>query len=179
MAIALRDKLRLMLRRVPLGRMTSALAEVKRHHLPITLEQLEQHHRAGGNVEALLQAAIDAPRDNLEENLPKLFSADLRGLDLNDFVARGFMTDAELEYRSVKNLAQHNPETAARYRQRLLDDIASLDAAERRYAESDLPDNYKKTAAKSFPIKREQLQQELTELELKFPQITTPLSESA
>jgi hypothetical protein len=171
MSIPFRTALGLILRRVPVARIRAAYANCERHRLPIALDDLVSHYRANGNIESVIEAAINAPRETLAENLPKLFGADLAGDDLDEFIARGYKSPAAYEMFQLRAAAQESAEGAARYRTYLLGSLISLDAAARRYAESELPAKYKSQAAENFPQKRAQIEAEIAELESKYPEI--------
>jgi uncharacterized protein YqfA (UPF0365 family) len=50
------------------------------------LTELEAHLLAGGNIERVLQAALEARRRGLPDNLRALTAADLAGEDLRAFL---------------------------------------------------------------------------------------------
>lgn len=74
------------LRQVPVGTMRQAVRVVERHRLPVTVDELEAHFLAGGDVEGVLAAALRARKLGQADDLPGLFAADLAGHDLDTWI---------------------------------------------------------------------------------------------
>jgi uncharacterized protein YqfA (UPF0365 family) len=61
--------------------MRRAWARVERAGLPVTLNQLEAHSLAGGNVERVVEAMLAARASGLRDDFPLLSAVDLVGKD--------------------------------------------------------------------------------------------------
>jgi hypothetical protein len=100
------------IRGAPVRELWRAARLIKREQLPTTLDELEIHHLAGGDIERVLQAALAARRRGLPDNLPALIAADLAGEDLQAFLDRGYVFKAQLERQRLWREAPHDPRAA-------------------------------------------------------------------
>jgi len=79
--ISLIEALGMWIRRTPVRPMRRAWARVEHAGLPVTLNQLEVHSLAGGNVERVVEAMLAARASGLRDDFPLLSAVDLVGKD--------------------------------------------------------------------------------------------------
>ena len=114
------------LRMVPVREMKAALAIVEEHNLPLTLDELEAHHLAGGDVDRVLRASLKAQRRGDHDYVRPLLAANLAGEDLDAFVERGYLTEDTLCVQELIERATSDPEAAAELHTRYSNDLAAL-----------------------------------------------------
>lgn len=129
MGISPFKKLAWYLQGLPVRRLCDNAILIEEHRLPVSLDDLIEHHRSGGNIDALVDAAIAAPKEDLQANLPRLFSADLRGLDLLDFINRGYRSEGEAAAVQQREAASHDINAAEARYVHLLESLQKLDRA--------------------------------------------------
>ena len=78
--ISLLEAFGMWIRRTP-GPMRRAWAQVERAGLPVTLNELEAHSLACGNVERVVEAMLAARAGGLQDDFPLLTAVDLAGKD--------------------------------------------------------------------------------------------------
>jgi len=74
------------LRRVIPSRIVNPLIKAHRAGLPVTINQLESHYLAGGNVDRVVNALIAAHRANIELTFERCAAIDLAGRDVLEAV---------------------------------------------------------------------------------------------
>ena len=80
--IPFRDVIGICLRRVPMGMIVDAYIMAKMAGLDVRTEFLEVHYHAGGNVPAMVKAAIRAQQQGIDVPLELVAAAELDGHDV-------------------------------------------------------------------------------------------------
>jgi uncharacterized protein YqfA (UPF0365 family) len=79
--ISLLEAFGMWIRRTPVGPMRRAWTQVERAGLPVTLNELEAHSLACGNVERVVEAMLAARAGGLQDDFRLLSAVDLAGKD--------------------------------------------------------------------------------------------------
>ncbi len=170
MPISLMRRLGMMLRKVPVGTMRQALATVEEHDLPITLDQLEAHYLAGGDVERVVQAAVKAQERVGQVEVMRLLAADLAGEDLDAFVERGYVSEREERRRELRARADHDASAARELHSLIDEDLQEARRAADRVGEIDrLSDSQREQLLEGLTDYRSSLENELARLEAQWP----------
>ena len=74
------------LRRIPPARIINPLIKARKAGLDVTIEQLETHYLAGGNVDRVVDALIAAQRANIDWSFSRAAAIDLAGRDVLEAV---------------------------------------------------------------------------------------------
>ncbi len=74
------------LRRIPPARIINPLIKARKAGLDVTIEQLETHYLAGGNVDRVVDALIAAQRANIDLSFSRAAAIDLAGRDVLEAV---------------------------------------------------------------------------------------------
>jgi hypothetical protein len=159
------------LRQVPVGKMRTALTLAEEEKIPVTLDQLEAHHCAGGNVEKVLQAVLKARGRGLPDNVMRLFAVDLAGEDLDTFVERGCVTESELRLRDLQQKAGEDLAAAEALHKELSELLKGLDQTAQQLKHPP-PFSGRKTIQRireQVDLNRQRLQEDLAELEARWP----------
>jgi uncharacterized protein YqfA (UPF0365 family) len=113
------------LRRVPPGRIVSALIKAEKAGLEPGLDRLEAHYLAGGNVDRVVNALIAAHRAGIELSFERAAAIDLAGRDVLQAVQMTVIPRV-IETPIVAGVAQDGIELKAKARVTVRADIGRL-----------------------------------------------------
>jgi len=103
------------LRRVIPSRIVNPLIKAHKAGLPVTINQLESHYLAGGNVDRVVNALIAAHRANIELTFERCAAIDLAGRDVLEAVQMS-VNPKVIETPFIAGVAMNGIEVKARAR---------------------------------------------------------------
>jgi uncharacterized protein YqfA (UPF0365 family) len=102
----------MLIRHAPVRKLWRAARLIEREGLPVTLNDLELLHLAGGDTDRVLGAALEARRRGLPDNLKALIAAEIAGEDLQEFLDRRYVFKAQIERQRLWEAAPHDSRAA-------------------------------------------------------------------
>jgi hypothetical protein len=127
MSLTILEMLGMVMRKTPIRVMRRAWAQVREHSLPISLEELEAHHLAGGDVGRVIDAAIRARTQNLPDDLARLRAADLAGVDPAEVVLHRYRHPRFETVDDLRTAAPGDPDAAKRLALYLIEGLQRLE----------------------------------------------------
>ncbi|SFF67996.1 Uncharacterized protein YqfA, UPF0365 family [Planifilum fulgidum] len=103
------------LRRIPPARIINPLIKARKAGLDVTIEQLETHYLAGGNVDRVVDALIAAQRANIDLVFSRAAAIDLAGRDVLEAVQMS-VNPKVIETPTVSAVAKDGIEVKVRAR---------------------------------------------------------------
>src|SRR6476469_1567454 len=103
------------LRRVIPSRIVNPLIKAHKAGLPVTINQLESHYLAGGNVDRVVNALIAAHRANIELTFERCAAIDLAGRDVLEAVQMS-VNPKVIEKTFIAGVAMNGIEVKAKAR---------------------------------------------------------------
>lgn len=103
------------LRRVIPSRIVNPLIKAHKAGLPVTINQLESHYLAGGNVDRVVNALIAAHRANIELSFERCAAIDLAGRDVLEAVQMS-VNPKVIETPFISGVAMNGIEVKAKAR---------------------------------------------------------------
>ena len=113
------------LRRISPHRLVDALIMVRKAGLDITIDQLEKHFLAGGNIERVAKAMISAQQANIDMTFEEACAVDLAGRDVLQAVQMS-VTPKVIETPPIAAVAKDGIELRAKARVTVLTDVTRL-----------------------------------------------------
>ena len=113
------------LRRISPHRLVDALIMVRKAGLDITIDQLEKHFLAGGNIERVAKAMISAQQANIDMTFEEACAVDLAGRDVLQAVQMS-VTPKVIETPPIAAVAKDGIELRAKARVTVRTDVTRL-----------------------------------------------------
>ncbi len=113
------------LRRISPHRLIDALIMVRKAGLDITIDQLEKHFLAGGNIERVAKAMISAQQANIDMTFEEACAVDLAGRDVLQAVQMS-VTPKVIETPPIAAVAKDGIELRAKARVTVRTDVTRL-----------------------------------------------------